>query len=507
MRVLLINSNSKADLLAAPPIGLSYVATATEAAGHDVKTLDLCFSSNRDLDVERSVRGFSPDAIGISVRNLDNANMLYPVSYVQGAVEIVRKIRKISDAPIVLGGSGASLSPREALAELQGDYIVVADGERTFPRLLEALEQGTDSDETPGVGFFKNGSFHLTPPAFDGFTALNPNLGKWIDMKPYQKVGTSYIVQTKRGCCHRCIYCTYNRSLEGQAMRLRPPAEVVDEIEEAVTNYGPHSFEFVDSVFNEPKEHCMGIMEEILRRPWKTQFTAMGVNPRNLDSEVLALMWRAGFRSFMMTPESASPTMIKNYRKGFVVDDLVHAAEALGKTRFTVLWYFLIGGPGETNETLMESVNFTEKYLVRKQRPPYHMANFYLGVRIYPNTKLWDIAVAEKYITESSNPLEQLWYISESLDLERAIRDMTRAAKKFPEICMGFDEKYLIVSKIVAFVGDLLRMPKPYWRHYWGANNLLLKTGLRSLLQPRNIVAPIRSRLRSQGYRGPLLDR
>lgn len=500
MRVLLINSNSKADLLAAPPIGLSYIATATQAAGHEVRVVDLCFSPNRDLAVRRSVSSFSPDVIGISVRNVDNVNMLHPVSFVRGAAEIVAEIRKISNATIVVGGAGASLIPREVLSELRGDYIVVTAGERSFPQLLAALEQGSPCDRIPGVGFFRNGNFHLTPPVFEGFTIQNPNLGNWIDMKPYQKVGTSYLVQTKRGCSHRCIYCTYNSALEGQAMRLRPPAEVVDEIEEAIDKYKPDSFEFVDSVFNEPQAHCTAILEEVVRRPWKAHFTAMGVNPVNLDSEMLDLMWRAGFRSFMMTPESASPTMIKSYRKGFAIDDLVRAAVALEKTRFTVLWYFLIGGPGETNETLQETLRFTEKYLVRKERPPYHMANFYLGVRIYPNTRLWEMAVEDKFIAESSDPLGQLWYLSDSLDLERAVRDMTRAANRFPEICMGFDERYLMISKLVAFLGDLFKMPKPYWRHYWGANNLLVKTRLRSLLQPRNIVQGIRARLAEQRH-------
>jgi len=506
MRVLLINSNSKADLLAAPPIGLSYVATATEGAGHEVRVVDLCFRSDREALLRRSIREFSPQAIGISVRNIDNANMLYPVSYVPDAAQVVRQIKTITDVPVILGGSGASLSPAEVLKQLRGDHIVVADGERSLVQLLAALEEGRSPATIPGVGYFSGGQFHLTPPSFDGFEVLNPGLGKWIDMRPYQKVGSSYNVQTKRGCRFKCIYCTYNRSLEGQILRLRPAEEVVDEIEEVLMKYRPDSFEFVDSVFNDPIEHSVGILKEILRRPWKTRFTAMGVSPRHVDSHLLDLMWKAGFTSFMMTPESASEKMIRSYRKGFALDDLIRAAEALKKTRFTVLWYFLIGGPGETNGTLQESLDFTEKYLVQKHRPPYNMANYFLGVRIYPNTRLWEIALDEKYINEHSNPLEQIWYISEELDLARAVKQMIAAANRFPEICLGFDEKYLVISKIIAFLGDLLRMPKPYWRHYWGANSLLLKAGLRSALQPRNIVPMLRSRLEQQGYRGRLLD-
>jgi hypothetical protein len=76
MRVLLINSNLKDDLLAAPPIGLCYVASAAEVAGHEVRVLDLCFKRRIGLELEKAIIGFSPQVIGVSLRNLDNVNML-----------------------------------------------------------------------------------------------------------------------------------------------------------------------------------------------------------------------------------------------------------------------------------------------------------------------------------------------------------------------------------------------------------------------------------------------
>jgi radical SAM superfamily enzyme YgiQ (UPF0313 family) len=506
VKVLLINSNSKADLLAAAPIGLCYVATATRQAGHDVRVLDLCFKKDVPTELTNAITGFGPDVIGVSVRNIDNANMLHPQSYLSDASRVVQQARRLSSAVIVVGGSGASLCPGEALRDLAADFIVVADGEKSFPGLLDALQNGSSFNDIPGVGFFRDGRFNSTPPAFDGFSVSNPGLGSWIDMAPYQKVGSSYTVQTRRGCRFNCIYCSYNRSLEGKSIRLRQPREVVDEIEEAVMKFKPGGFEFVDSVFNDPIDHCVEILEEIIRRPWKARFTAMGVSPRQVDSKFLEIMWRAGFTSFMMTPESASESMIKNYVKGFSGDDLTRAVDALKSTRFTVLWYFLIGGPGETNATLKESLDFATRRLAQKRRPPYHMANFYLGVRLYPNTRLWEIAQEERFVSPSSNPLDQLWYVSEELDLDRAVAQLTEAAAKFPEICLGFDEKYLLISKAVGFLGDLLKLPKPYWRHYWGANNLLIKCGLRSVFQPGNIADELRSALAHQGYRGRLLD-
>ncbi len=348
LRILLINTNRKGDLLAAPPLGLCYVAGATEAAGHDVRVLDLCFApKNLRKLLSRNMGSFRPQIIGLSIRNIDNVNMLCPVTYLPEIVKITKYIREITSVPLVVGGSGASLMPANVIELLGADYIVVADGEEAFVELIKAIETGGSPDEIPGVGRMVAGKFHLTEPKLTKFDSRSPDLGRWIDTKPYQKIGSSYNIQTKRGCRQHCIYCTYNQSLEGNSLRLRSPIEVVDEIEEALFKYHPKSFEFVDSVFNDPIEHSIAILEEIARRPWKANFTAMGMHPRRLDSEYLALMWRAGFQSFMITPESASDTMLRNYKKGFTMAEVIRAAEAINRTSFSTWWFFMIGGPGK----------------------------------------------------------------------------------------------------------------------------------------------------------------
>ncbi len=128
MRVLLINSNLKDDILAAPPIGLCYVASAAEVAGHEVRVLDLCFKRRINQELEKAIIGFSPQIIGVSLRNLDNVNMVRPIFYLPSALKIVQQIRELSAAPLVLVGSGASLDPQWVLEFLQWDYLIVSDG-------------------------------------------------------------------------------------------------------------------------------------------------------------------------------------------------------------------------------------------------------------------------------------------------------------------------------------------------------------------------------------------
>jgi radical SAM superfamily enzyme YgiQ (UPF0313 family) len=281
---------------------------------------------------------------------------------------------------------------------------------------------------------------------------------------------------------------------------------VVDEIEEALHKYRPETFEFVDSVFNEPLDHSVEILEEIVRRPWKANFTAMGVHPRNLDDRYLDLMWRAGFRSFMITPESASDKMLKSYRKGFTTADVTRAAEAINRTAFAAWWFFMIGGPGEDNETLQDSLDFALRHLQKNGRPATHVAHFFVGVRLYPGTKLWEMALKQGFIDDRCDPLRNLWYVSEDLDLDRAVEQMTRAASNSPEIYLGFDERILVFSKAAAFFFKVFKFPKPYWKYFTPVNRFGLWSGLRFMYRPPNISGMIRDSLKRQGYQGRLVQ-
>lgn len=508
MKVLLINSNRKGDMLAAAPIGLCYVATAVEAAGHSVKVLDLCFSGKQNVsDTRNAIQSFKPETIGVSVRNIDNVNMLHPISYLRDAVDLINEIRRLSDCPIVLGGSAVSLAPEAILRLSKADYIVVSDGEEPFRVLLECLESKKNPSQIPGVGSIINGCFHLAAPVLTEFSGQTPDIGRWVDTSLYQRIGAAYNIQTKRGCRRHCVYCTYNQSLEGARLRLRNPIDVVDEIEDALKKYGPDTFEFVDSVFNDPVDHSMSILEEIIKRPWKARFTAMGVHPRGLDKQYLALMWRAGFRSLMITPESASDTMLGNYRKGFKSEDVFRAAEALNQTGFAVWWFFMIGGPGETNETLQTSLDFVLNNLRKNGRAVTHVAQFFIGVRLYPHTALWRLAGKQGFVNGLTNPLDQVWYLSEDLDLDEAVSQMFHAASICPEIYLGFDEKMLSFSRTIAGVCRLLRLKGPYWKYMRIGNVVGIKTGIRFIFKPANTAAWIRKALIRQSYSGRLVTR
>jgi hypothetical protein len=192
--------------------------------------------------------------------------------------------------------------------------------------------------------------------------------------------------------------------------------------------------------------------------------------------------------------------MIENYCKGFDLDDVVLAAESINKTSFAAWWFFMIGGPGETNATLQESLDFALKYLQKNGRAVTHIADFFLGVRIYPGTRLWNIALEEGFLPNGVDPLKTLWYVSKDLDLDGAVIQMNEAASQAPEIYLGFDERVLMFSSVAATAFKLFGLPKPYWRHFRAANAFGLKARIRFMFRPTDMARMVRDALKRQGY-------
>jgi radical SAM superfamily enzyme YgiQ (UPF0313 family) len=481
--------------MASAPIGLCYVADAAAEAGHQVSLLDLCFRNNRSRELARAVRLLSPDLIGVSIRNIDNVNLLHPVSYVPDAVATVHAVRRLTGVPLVLGGSGASLAPMRMLQVTGADYVVVSDGETAFVKLVERLEHGASPDGVPGVGMLVNGAFRFTPPSLCGFGAQRVNIPRWVDIAPYKNMRSGYPVLSKRGCVRNCVYCTYKLQVyEGNRVRLRDPAEVVDELEEAVLKSGVNSFEFVDPLLNAPTDHLTRVLELIVNRPWKARFAATAMSPKGLDKPLADLLWRAGFRSFWLTPESGSDAMLQAYCKGLTVEDVIKSVEALRGTRFNVAWTFMIGGPGETNATLRETLDFHGKYLASRIRPPWFTVSYFFGVRLYPGTRLWDIAEAEGFVDADTDPLEQTWYLSRDLDLGQAVKQVLRMAATSPELLSGMDERFLRLSRLWALLERITDVPALHRRLVYRANQLLRRPVLWLGYNPAKIAETIRER-------------
>ena len=211
MKILLISSNIASTPYTVFPLGMSMVAGALERAGHLVQQFDYLHSGTSLGKLQKKITESEPALIGISIRNIDNVNMLNEVRYLQAVEDIIKTIRDQSQAPIVLGGSGFSIMPEAIREKVGADYGISGEGEAAMLKLITDIESG----QPPEKGCWPSANdlcgHQLGPARYD------PELIKF-----YLDQGGIATIQTKRGCPHKCAYCTYP-IIEGPVYRPRQP--------------------------------------------------------------------------------------------------------------------------------------------------------------------------------------------------------------------------------------------------------------------------------------------
>jgi radical SAM superfamily enzyme YgiQ (UPF0313 family) len=478
MNVLLVNPNREQMPWPVVPVGLCTVATALERAGHDVSVLDLTFSRDLKRDLVARVRERSPELVGLTIRNIDNCNFESPHFYLEEIRDqIVRPLREAgSKASIVIGGSAVNVSPGDTLTYLEADYALVGEGEDAMPELATALETKTDVRRVKGLLAPGGGSTSLLPildtgrlvrgepptgraVVHDFTSSARSDAFRWIDLKKYATHGGPYPIQSKRGCALKCSYCVYN-NIEGHAYRLRSAAEVVDEIEEAVA-HGARSVDFVDSTFNLPLSHARAICEELARRALPIELSTMGLNPAGVTPELVQAMKRAGFKSVMCTPESASETTLASLNKGFKKHALERAARALREAGIPTYWFFMLGAPGETLETVKETLTFCDEHI-----PKTDMVLFSTGIRVYSGTPLERTCKDMGWFAEDDPLFFPSWFLSPALDLGELYRMLVGAAESHPNWMTNAET--IVTPRRAAMMKSAFRMlgwKGPFWKH------------------------------------------
>jgi radical SAM superfamily enzyme YgiQ (UPF0313 family) len=408
MKVLIIAINRSAFPVPVMPIGACIVADAADRAGHTVRVLDLMFASDPLRAIESALLKVSCDIIGLSVRNIDNNDMRKPAFYIADLLPFVDAIRRLTRAPIILGGASLTIMPEEILRATGVSCAVLGNAEVVFPLVLEKFSNDEVFGDLPGIAYIENGVFRRNPSVSTGFSEefMVPRYHRWIDVASYRSRLATVPLQTKLGCQFQCSYCTY-RNIEGSAYRLSDPQHVVNAAARLASS-GLRDIEFVDSVFNAPYDHAMAVCEALARARLPARFQSMNLTPLFVDDGLLSVMEHAGFAGMGMTVESASDQVLRGLRKGFTSRHVHAAAETVRRRRLPCLWIFMLGGPGETEETVKETLRFAETQ-IRQQDAAF----FTIGIRIYPGTELETIARRQGVLSASTaEMLSPVFYVS-----------------------------------------------------------------------------------------------
>jgi radical SAM superfamily enzyme YgiQ (UPF0313 family) len=345
------------------PLGLLYIMSNTPDR-HERVLVDLCFAEDATATLAAAITEHQPKLIAISMRNIQNndyTGLSDNLNYYAGLVDVCKQK---TTAPVVLGGAGFSVMPRELMERLKADYGISGEGETAFPRLVDALESGSTINSIGNVHYRQEDASPRvqstpSPPDFLDMGTINQPDRSIIDSRYFGLYGMDSI-QTKRGCPLRCDYCTYP-IIEGRKGRVRTAESVVDEMFISVEqNPDINHFFIVDSVFNLPKSHAKRVCRELIDRKWETPWSCYA-NPLGFDQEFADLAFEAGCAGMEIGSDSGVNDVLKRLHKGFTTDHIRKLHDICDKAGIPDCHTFILGTQGETLDDSRQTLDFLEE--------------------------------------------------------------------------------------------------------------------------------------------------
>ena len=358
------------------------VATAVlEAAGHDLRFIDGAALNLKPADIREAADAFRPD---MAVLHTTTPSIYSDIS-------LARSIKERSGAFTVLVGNHVSAEPDDSFRIAAGAVDRIVRGEYDF--ILRELADRPDDMSIAGISFTGDGGVvhNPLPPPLDVDELPFP---AWRHVRPewYRDAGKLYPFLTLlsgRGCFARCTFCQDPQLMVGHRLRMRRPELVVDEIAHDLSLFpGLREIMFETDTFVASRPHVAGVCEEILRRGIRI---AWSCNARvDMDLELLPLMRRAGCRMLMTGFEFGTQAALDAVRKGVTLEQSEAFARRAHELGFIVHGCFMVGAPGETRESALQTIAFAK-------RLPLDTIQI-SGICVYPGTEMYRWAVENSFL-------------------------------------------------------------------------------------------------------------
>lgn len=357
-----------------PPLGLAYLAANLLKNGKEhVKILDL--STKPNFSLPEYLLQEKPDIVAIS--------SMTPTFFECAAISKICK-DTLKGIITVAGGPHPSSLPEQTLKESDFDIVIYGEGEVTFDKLIDTLENKGNLKDVQGLYYNEEGKILSTEPR---------QLQENIDMIPFparhllnmeeytmkiQGLPATTII-TSRGCPFSCVYC--NKSVFGNKFRARSPRNIVDEIKEITKTYGIKAFLFVDDTFTYDYKRTEGICDLIIKEKLGIIWRCWTRSDK-VDKNLIKKMYEAGCTEMSFGIESGNQQVLNKIRKGTLVEQNEKAIKWAREMGIYVKAFFMIGLPGESMNTVKDNLEF-----IKKADP--NNVDFYI-MTPFPSTKVWD---------------------------------------------------------------------------------------------------------------------
>ncbi len=420
-RVTLISLNRLREPYPVYPLATAYLKPYIEEHMPMCRVDVVDLNMLNDDELMEYIRTAQPHFICASIRNVDGANSLDRRAFFGAYRDVIDKIKSCSSSPIIIGGAGYSIFPEEFVEELGADFGIEGEGEAAICELLQALIDKTPTEDIQRVtkrGGVRNCrcSHILSPQAEYDHTLV----------EYYWRESGMLNIQTKRGCPYNCIYCTYPQ-IDGRKVRTMSVEKIVETIAKAKRDFGANYWFFTDSVFNIKSEFNTELCEALIKRDLDISWGAY-FSPSNITDEQMALYKRSGLTHIEFGTESFCNQTLEAYGKRFTFEDVLQTSELALKHNVYYSHFLILAGYGESHDQLLTTIE--------NSRQLHHTVIFpYVGMRIYPGTELYRVALKEGVVDESTDMLMPQYYLQPDFDLAQTkeLAEATGKAWIFPD--------------------------------------------------------------------------
>lgn len=364
MKVLLINpspSPSRRIALpvkdAMPPLGLGFVASVLENAGHEVKILDNNLFRIQLEELVGWVGRFSPEVIGITCTS----------GVYSEAKKLVSVLKEVVDVPIIMGGPHPTLRPYETLSETKADIVVQGEGEHSAVELIKCLEKKGNLNQVQGICYKKNAGITCNPSRawIKNMDDIPPPAWHLLPMEKYpRKVDLVDIYpldahSTSRGCPSHCRFCSVE-AIWGRTFRSFSPERIVSDLSFLTDNYKTRGVYFREDNFTVSRKRvlslCRLMSKERMDLPWICESRVDLV-----DYELLTAMKKAGCEFIWFGVESACNRVLALIDKRITISETIEAFKLCKQAGIHTGASLMIGIPGETIEEMKRTLELRVK--------------------------------------------------------------------------------------------------------------------------------------------------
>ena len=326
---------------AMPPLGLASIAAVVRQKGHEVSITDACLHHKiTNLQWAKKLAAENPDFVGFCATT----------SSFNDAYDLCKKLKEISPSiKTVFGGIHVSSLKEKILQDYSAiDFVVAGEGEFAFcdiidgnvsQRKVHSAKTLCNMDDLPFLAY----------DLIQGFPKKYT-----MALFSYPQFPTANIISS-RGCVYHCSFC--DRSVYQTSFRWNSPEYTVDLIKYLTLNFGIKHIMFYDDLFTLNRERVSRLCKLLREKTPKLTFNCI-VRIGHIDKDLIAELKSAGCWMVHCGIESGDQDILDKHKDSLSLEKIRNDVETLHKSGLWVKGLFMMGFPGESEESFRKTIDF-----------------------------------------------------------------------------------------------------------------------------------------------------